>query len=80
MTLYDFIALGKECQPNAVWQHGSFLAMRQEDGFRLALYEMDDFFVQVQYDPDKNEIVKVTPFKSMRMLEPYWITVELPEL
>ena len=80
MGIYEFIALDEDSKANTVWQDGKFLAMREEAGFRLALYELDDFFVQVHYDPTENSIVKIPQFKSMTLLEPYWTAVELPEL
>ena len=80
MTLYEFIALDKNSKANTLWQQGKYLAMRDEGGFRFALYELEDFFVQVTYDRVANKIVKLTPFKAMGLLEPYWESVELPAL
>jgi len=55
LTLYDFNALTDHEKAEAVWK-GNFLADREEDGFTVQLYSLDNFWVEVFYDKKSNQI------------------------
>ena len=70
MTLYEFNTLADDEKANAVWQ-GSFLADREEDGLKIQLYAVDNFFVELFYDATENKITAFRSFNSKRLLAPY---------
>ncbi|HEY0056871.1 MAG TPA: hypothetical protein VGB63_16085 [Pedobacter sp.] len=80
MTIYTFLQLKEDEQANAVWDLGQFLAHRVDESNDYALYEINDFFVEVTYQGDINRIVRIRPFRSMRLLELYWQCVELGDI
>ena len=79
MTLYDFIKLNQYEQANAVWDC-RFIADRNEGDSNVLLYSLGDFFVEVTYQGDLNKITLIKPFKTRRLLEPYWESVSLQEI
>jgi len=54
----------------AVWA-GNFLGDREENGLRVQLYSIDNFYVEVFYDGVANKILRFRAFKSTNQLTPY---------
>lgn len=79
MTLYKYRQLNTFEQANALWDLGKFMAHRNDALNDYALYEIGDFFVEVTYSNQENKILTFNPFKTMRMLEPYWNQVSIVE-
>ena len=71
LTLYEFNALDSHSQANIVFTEGAFIDDRDEDGLKVQLYGVNDFYVEVYYDPKANEIVRYRSFKSSGQLGPY---------
>jgi hypothetical protein len=69
-TLPDFNALPENEKADAVWQ-GRFLADREEDGFRVQLYSLPAFYVEVFYDALDNKITEFRAFSNKQFLAPY---------
>jgi hypothetical protein len=68
LTLYDFNRLTQAERAEHVFHFGTFLASCPERG---NLYNIGDFFAEVLYDDDLNEIQEVRAFRTGRNLEPY---------
>ncbi|WP_181308838.1 hypothetical protein [Rufibacter sp. XAAS-G3-1] len=68
MNIYDFRFLNQEERAECVYTEGTFLATNPERG---NLYFVGDFYAEVLYDGDRNEIKEVTCFKSTNRLAPY---------
>ncbi|MDB5141071.1 MAG: hypothetical protein JWR12_2987 [Mucilaginibacter sp.] len=70
LTLYDFNSLNANEKADAVWT-GIFLTDREDNGLKVQLYSLNDFFVEVFYDPVANKILRFRAFKSYELLQPY---------
>ena len=42
-----------------------------EGNYRFALYAIDKFFVEVEFDKKENKIIRNIPFKTGRLLDKY---------
>jgi hypothetical protein len=71
MNLFEFIALDNSDRAEAVW-NGNFIAAREEGEYRVMLYKLESFFVEVYYHRELNSIQKLRPFKTTRRLHPYF--------
>jgi phosphoenolpyruvate synthase/pyruvate phosphate dikinase len=71
MTLYEFIALNERDRANAVWE-GKFIGLREEEKYSILLYRVYDFYCEVFYDKVDNSILRIRPFKTKKLLEPYF--------
>jgi len=69
MDIYTFLSLSKEEQELAVC-HNECLSEREEASFKIKLYSVADFYVEV-FLTSSAEIVKFKAFKSKRLLAPY---------
>jgi len=83
MTLHDFNHLSDEVQLVYVYQQGSFVATRWDDVHQaVLLYQLPDgFFVEVNYDVDKNEVEFCFAFEAGSeddRLPDYAMFVKLP--
>jgi len=50
MTLYEFNLLNEEDQSQTVWDNGTYIDSVTSEGFKMVLYAIDKFYVEVQYD------------------------------
>lgn len=71
MTLYDFNRLSTSDQHQAVWEANCHLRTRIEGNHAFMLYAVGNFFVEICYDGEENELVSLTAFKATRLVEPY---------
>jgi hypothetical protein len=70
LTLYDFNGMTDTEKGNAVWG-GTFLADRFENDLTIQLYAVSNFYVEVFYDPQANQIVGFRAFNTKNLLVPY---------
>jgi hypothetical protein len=71
LTLYDFNSLDEKGKGEAVFMTGIFVDDRNEGTFKVQLYRLHDFYVEVYYDAMANEIRRYRAFKSASQLVPY---------
>ncbi len=78
MILYHFNSLDEKMQAEAIWEHGVHIADRIEGAFKLILYQIESFYVEVWYNPAENSILKFRSFSSTTPLEPYLEKIDIP--
>lgn len=71
MTLYEFKLLPKEKQYAITFNEGTFIDYHLETKRRFALYEVDRFFVEVEYDNVNNKIINLISFIEGEKLNRY---------
>ncbi|UJH91671.1 hypothetical protein LZ575_03005 [Antarcticibacterium sp. 1MA-6-2] len=71
ITLYEFLALPDQGQYDVVFSSGDYLDIRIEESRRYVLYAVDRFFVEVEYDNDKNKIKGKRAFVQGELLDKY---------
>ena len=80
LNLFLFSHYSLDKRADLVWQHGRFLALRQERDCSVALYDLKVFFAEVWYAQEGNEIMLVRGFRDLSMLEPYLEVIDLEGL
>ena len=80
MTLQHFNALIKDEKQHIVLSTGIFLAERLDGPFRIMLYQLEDFYVEVYFFNLYNKAALLKGFDDMELLEPYLDTISLSEL
>ena len=70
MILNEFNALSEYQQANKVWD-GVFLDLRTNASHSILLFDLGGFYVEVYYEHNSNQIVRVKSFKSTKLLTPY---------
>ncbi|WP_162053348.1 hypothetical protein [Pontibacter pamirensis] len=79
MDLTDFHFMTSDVRAEAVWVYGTFLAIRSEADYYVALYHMGNFFVEVWYNPVAGTLACTTGFRSGEKLEPYLQMIDISE-
>lgn len=79
MTLYQFKALSDFEQAEAVWK-GTLLGRREDGFYRVLLYQIDSFYVEVYYHKTANVILRFSPFSTTELLEPYLQQINLSDI
>ncbi|MFD0767149.1 hypothetical protein ACFQZI_20005 [Mucilaginibacter lutimaris] len=70
ITLYDFHAMNINDKMEAVYL-GNYIGDRLEASTVIQLYNMGNFYAEVFYHREKNEIIKIRGFKTTKLIEPY---------
>jgi hypothetical protein len=63
-----------------VWHHATFMIVRQNKEFRVNLYFLNGYFVQLWYHVKRNRIDKIAATKSNRVLKPYLSLIDIEKL
>ncbi len=71
MTLYEFNLIDKEDQCHTVWNNGTFIDSVTSGDFKMVLYAIDKFFIEVQYDSERNRIIGMKSFKHGLLIDKY---------
>lgn len=80
MTLYDFIRLDEMEQMDAVWD-GVLLGEREDEQYKIKLYQIDSFYVEAYYGKDNPSVVReFRPFASTNPLAPYLDQINISDL
>ncbi|MBD0351154.1 MAG: hypothetical protein ICV65_08380 [Flavisolibacter sp.] len=79
MTLYDFIALSDDYKAQVVWG-SAYIADREDQGHRILLYQVQDFYVEVYHHKEHNTIEKFTVFATTDQLQPYLEQIDITKL
>lgn len=70
MTLFEFIELEINQQAEYVWE-GKFIDNRYEGDFEILVYNLGEFYAEVFYNIDLNEITHIKGFKTISHLSLY---------
>ncbi|MCW3074628.1 MAG: hypothetical protein JWP69_1697 [Flaviaesturariibacter sp.] len=79
MTLYQFNLLDEMEQQEAIWE-GTLIANRIEGEYKLLLYQIDSFYVEVWYHVEHNVVKRYRSFSSMEKLQPYTMQIDIKGL
>ncbi len=79
MKLNDFFKLSIDEQVETAAK-GDFLGEREARPYLIFLFNVGNFYTEVFYDEIKNKIIRVKPFKAVRVLEPYLDQVNIEQL
>ncbi len=80
LGIYGFLRLNLNERANLTWEIGTYLHCRTGEGFNANLYSVEDFYVEVFYDNERNTIADVMPFNAPHLLELYLAQIDLSEL
>lgn len=80
MMLQQFNALPKEDQQDLLLKSGTFLAEREDGPFRIMLYQLDSFYVEVYFFNLYNKVAFFKAFRSTTPLQPYLNKIDLSDL
>ena len=75
MTLYEFNMLDTNDKYQTTWDLGKHIDSLITDTYRINLYAINKFFVEVYYNPDTNKIEDIKSFKHGHRLDEYSGTI-----
>ncbi|MDY8137578.1 hypothetical protein [Aquimarina sp. 2201CG5-10] len=71
MTLYEFNLCTDDKKMRSIVTYGKFIHSINEGNLRYALYAIDRFFVEVEYNNSDNKITGYKSFKEGDLLQKY---------
>jgi hypothetical protein len=77
MNFCDFKLMDLSLQAHFICRKGVYLTERSMDDLLVALYQVDDFYVEVYHRFSNSEIVKLISFHGGKLLEPYLEKIQL---
>ena len=80
LGLYEYNALPEVDKANICWNEGTYLTLRTEGQYKINLYSLYNFFVEMWYDPVENKITKLRTFSSRHQLGDYLDNLDIEKL
>ena len=80
MDLYRFNYQDIQGRAALIWRYGTFIEFREEEAYRIILYDMGNFYAELWYDADLNHLKHARGFKSWACLEAYLELVDLSDI
>ena len=80
ITLYEFNSLTKNEKVEVLCECGVYLCERPDAVFRIVLYQINNFYVEVKYNTVHNRIIEFQLFTNTKMLEPYLRQIDISYL
>ena len=80
MTLKHFSLLNKAKQQDIVLRNGTFLTERKDGPFKIMLYQLEDFYVEVFILNLYNKVALFRGFDAVEELDPYLEQISLSGL
>ena len=77
MVLNHFNALPKKAQQEVLLAQGTFLSERADGPFRIMLYQLDGFYVEVHFFNLYNKVAFFSAFDTLEALEPYLEAIDV---
>lgn len=71
MKLYEFLMLDEAEQYQAVWDKGTHIETLAQEDKICQLYAINNFYVEIHYDPLSNSIIGKNQFKQGEHLDKY---------
>lgn len=63
-----------------VWHHATFLIVRQNNKYRVNLYYLNGYYIQLWYNVKKNRIEKIAATPSNAVINPYLKLIQLEDI
>jgi hypothetical protein len=63
-----------------VWHHATFMMVRQNSQYRVNLYFMNGYYIQLWYHVKRNRIDKIAATPSNRVIDPYLKLIKIEDL
>jgi hypothetical protein len=80
MILQLFNTLEQEQQVTVLQKRGSLLATKATNSLRIALYQIDGFYVEVYSKKKGDKVLCVNSFLDMDRLDPYLEEIDLSDI
>jgi hypothetical protein len=80
ISLYEFNALNDFDKGDVLFKHGEHLSERFDKEYGYSLYQLNNFYVEVQYNGGINAIAKFTSFAAATKLEPYLLNIDITNI
>jgi hypothetical protein len=80
MNMYQFNCLDEVRQIELLWSAGVLIGSRQEGFYKILLYQIDSFYVEVFYQYFQGKMVKLKSFTDTDQLEPYLDAINITAL
>mgnify|MGYP003576844208 CR=1 FL=1 len=80
MTLQEYKALKPDEQTNFLSRTGVSVAERMVGPYLIVLYQVEGFYVEVFYNKDNYQMVKLVSFYNTMLLEPYLSQIDIKSL
>ena len=80
ISLYEFNALNDFDKGEVLFKHGEHLTERFDKDYGYSLYQLNNFYVEVQYNGGINAITKFTSFCTLTKLGSYLEKIDISEV
>ena len=80
LSFYNFCTLPSEEQSDFILENGEFVFAIETGEYKVGLFYLFDFFVEVYFRYKDGMIIKINPFRDSNKLEPFLEHIDISAL
>lgn len=80
LNFYEFCTLPSEEQSDFILDMGYYLCAIERNEYKVGLFYLFDFYVEIFFHYESGTIVKINPFRDLEKLTPYINDVDISDL
>jgi|HubBroStandDraft_5_1064220.scaffolds.fasta_scaffold3216988_1 hypothetical protein len=80
MTIFDFNCMSAPEKLLVLAECAVFLMQREDCRYRITLYQLDGFYIEIYFDLLKSYYKRIHVFKEVAGLTPYLDSIEMGDL
>lgn len=77
VTISEFNELTLDEKAWYLWHGATFLHVYQNSKFRINLFYLNDYYIELWYHIDENKVENIRAFKSIELLEPFLQNIDI---
>ena len=80
VTISEFNELTMDEKAWYLWHGASFLHVYENGGFRINLFHLNNYYIELWYDIKGNKVEKIRAFTSIALLDPFLENIHIESL
>ena len=80
VSISEFNSLTMDEKAWHLWHGACFLHVFEKDGYRINLFYLSNYYIELWYSISENKVETIRAFRSVRLLEPFLSNINLDKL
>ena len=77
VNINEFNELSTDEKAWHLWHGANFLHVYEKPGYRINLFHLNNYYIELWYNIQGNKVEKIRAFKSIQLLEPFLATINI---
>ncbi|HEX5001623.1 MAG TPA: hypothetical protein VFW78_03940 [Bacteroidia bacterium] len=80
VNITEFNCLNMDEKAWYLWHGATFLSVFEKAGYRINLFHLNDYYIELWYNISENKVDHIRAFRSLDLLDPFLATIDIESL